>query len=393
MKKAFTLIELLVVVLVIASLVGIVFRLGNITGAQTAVTSTMVKLQKLENCLSGYYAAFGNYPPVKLHGSRSIFCKVNAYGIQQVTEDEQPGVLNWGRVDAACMSQPVAMNYPFSDKNLDYIDKVSKELKRKHDEGKKPYCDKPALAYLFDGIRNPAMLSAKMGETEWTEIQLFRFGLLSFLLPRYVVMVQHAGNGWDEGKKKKTNIDSSRLNMYDQFAQWNRNNQLPCRFDTGLHYPNWQAFAREDKYKVMLMPSQAVTQRWAPNLKDIVPQYNAETGEYNSDASTVVDAYDPDPPLYSAGDSQGGEGLTGTQQYVLDGATVRDDFKDGEYPQGKEFYYYSPRPYQTYRLWSAGPNHKSFPPWIPEETIKTFGAADQQKIYEWMKDDLVKMKE
>lgn len=385
MKKAFTLIELLVVVLVIASLVGIVFRLGNITGAQTKETGTIVLLQKLENCLSGYYAAFGNYPPVKLHGSRSIFCKVNGYGIQQVEEDEQPGVLEWKRVDAACKSQPVAMNYPFSSANLDYIDSVSEELKKKHDDGKKPYCDNPALAYLFDGIRNPAMLSGKAAETEWTSLQLFRFGLLSFLLPRYVVMMQHRGSSWEVNGKRKSE-DRSRANMYDMFAQWGSNNQLPRRFEDGQPYSSWDQFAGEDKWKVMLMPSQAVTQRWAPNLKGIVSQYDADTGTYNSDASTVVDPYDAEPPLYSAGDSQSGEGTSGTQQYVLDGATVKDTW-------GNELYYYSPRPYQTYRLWSAGPNGKTFPPWVPDETIKTLGGGDQQTIYEWMKDDIVKMKE
>ena len=179
MKKAFTLIELLVVVLVIASLVGIVFRLGNITGAQTTETTTVVKLQKLENCLSCYYAAFGNYPPVKLHGSRSIFCRVNAYGVQQVEMDEVPGVLSWQRVDAACKSQPVAMNYPFSSDNLDYIDKVAQTLKKKHDDGKKPYCDNPALAYLFDGIRNPAMLSGKINDTGNFVFDLFGFHFIS----------------------------------------------------------------------------------------------------------------------------------------------------------------------------------------------------------------------
>ena len=376
MKRAFTLIELLVVVLVMASLIGIVFRLAGLVGAQTARTETVVKLQKLENCLSGYYAVFGNYPPVKLHGSRNIFCKVNGYGIQQVSKSDQPGVLNWEQVDAACKSQPVAMNYPYDEDMLDYIDKISEILKKKHDAGIAPFSKNPKLAYLFDGLRNPAMLSGKMGETEWTSCQLYRFGLLSFLLPRYVVMMTHVGEGWDNDGNK---IDR---NFHDQFAQWTRNNQTPQRFEDGTYYANWATLANEDKWKVMLIPSQAVTQRWAPNLDDDLVY---EDGAPSED--------DYQPQLYSAADSQSGSSAVGSQQYVLDGATIRDCFTDEENPGGYEIYYYSPRPYQTYRLWSAGPNHKTFPPWGPEETIRTLSSADQQTVLEWISDDIVKMKQ
>lgn len=376
MKRAFTLIELLVVVLVMASLIGIVFRLAGLVGAQTARTETVVKLQKLENCLSGYYAVFGNYPPVKLHGSRNIFCTVNNYGIQQVSKNDKPGVLSWEQVDAACKSQPVAMNYPYNEDMLDYIDKVSEILKKKHDAGIAPFSQNPKLAYLFDGIRNPAMLSGKMGSTEWTDCQLYRFGLLSFLLPRYVVMMTHVGEGWDNNGNK---IDR---NFHDQFAQWTRNNQTPQRFEDGTYYSNWAMLANEDKWKVMLIPSQAVTQRWAPNLDDDLVY---EDG--------VVSEDDYQPQLYSAADSQSGSSAVGSQQYVLDGATIRDCFTDAENPGGYEIYYYSPRPYQTYRLWSAGPNHKTFPPWVPEETLKTLSSADQQTVLEWISDDIVKMKQ
>ena len=369
MKRAFTLIELLVVVLVMASLIGIVFRLAGLTGAQRAETETIVKLQKLENCLSGYYAAFGNYPPVKLHGSRSIFYKVNGYGIQQVEESEQKGVLDWRRVKAACESQPVAMNYPFAYEMLDYIDKVSAALKKKHDAGEKPFSDNPALAYLFDGIRNPAMLSSKMGYDSWGSLQLYRFGLLSFLLPRYVVMMSHIGEGWDDDGNK------IERNLHDRFAQWMSNNQTPQRFEDGTPYGNWATLANEPKWKVMLIPSQAVTQRWAPNLDEEIIEGGCSISE--------DDAW---PALYSASDSQGGEGTSGSQQYVLDGKSVYDGWRN-------ELYYYSPRPYQTYRLWSAGPNGKTFPPWVPEETIKTLSDADQKAVLEWISDDIVKMKQ
>ena len=71
MKKAFTLVELLIVVVVLVTLMAVTFRLSSIGSNQTARNKTVSRLQKLENCLSGYYAAFGTYPPVRLHGSRN----------------------------------------------------------------------------------------------------------------------------------------------------------------------------------------------------------------------------------------------------------------------------------------------------------------------------------
>ena len=70
MRRAFTLIELLVVVVVIVTRMAITFRLGSIGSESTSRARTVNRMQRLENCLSGYYAAYGSYPPVALHGSR-----------------------------------------------------------------------------------------------------------------------------------------------------------------------------------------------------------------------------------------------------------------------------------------------------------------------------------
>ena len=80
MKKAFTIIEMLVVVVVIATLMTIVFRLSSIGEDSEYRNRTIVRMQKLENCLSGYHAAFGSYPPVKMHGARDIYLKVGEHG-------------------------------------------------------------------------------------------------------------------------------------------------------------------------------------------------------------------------------------------------------------------------------------------------------------------------
>ena len=83
MKKSrgFTLIELLIVTVIIVTLMAIVFRLAGSGGDSTARAKTLSRLQKLSNALSGYYAAFGSYPPVPLQGrSRDIYTRVDKYG-------------------------------------------------------------------------------------------------------------------------------------------------------------------------------------------------------------------------------------------------------------------------------------------------------------------------
>ena len=78
MKKGFTLIELLVVTVVIVALMGVIFRLTGIVGGTSAQETTVFRMQCLENCLSGYYATFGSYPPVPLqNASRNIFRKTD----------------------------------------------------------------------------------------------------------------------------------------------------------------------------------------------------------------------------------------------------------------------------------------------------------------------------
>jgi prepilin-type N-terminal cleavage/methylation domain-containing protein len=79
MKKGFSLVEMLIVVTVLVTLMAITFRLRAIGGSSSHRNTTVSRLQRLENCLSGYYAAFGTYPPVKLHGSRNYKLAVSAH--------------------------------------------------------------------------------------------------------------------------------------------------------------------------------------------------------------------------------------------------------------------------------------------------------------------------
>lgn len=394
MKKAFTLVELLVVVVVIVTLMSITFRLAGSGSDSQHRNYTINRMQRLENCLSGYYAAFGSYPPVKLHGSRDYMVKIDQHGIQQVGR-KNPGPpgsngggggvdrateLDWKRVEAACRSQPIGMSYPFKESEVqDFIKKVSDMLIAKaqsNDPKNKDFRNNPALIKGFRAITDNSMISGLQNYEEWTDAQVFRFGLLSYLLPRYLVML-----GGD------SNLES----VYRLQKQWTANNQLPCRFEDGVPYPSWSDLnndVREHPWKVAVLYSQAVCARWLPNLEGIVrasrnqtyygTQIRDQDQSYNN-----ISAGNPNPELYSTS-SQGGEGSNGGDQYVLDGMTVVDGWHN-------EFYYYSPPPHQGYVLWSAGPNGKTFPPWVSDEELKTLKGKEQSDVAEWKSDDIVKM--
>jgi hypothetical protein len=75
------------------------------------------------------------------------------------------------------------------------------------------------------------------------------------------------------------------------------------------------------------------------------------------------------------------QGSSSGNQYVLDAVTVKDGW-------GNEFYYYSPPPYQTYVLWSAGANEKTFPPWVPRDSLDS---KANECVALWVEDDIINM--
>ena len=393
MRRAFTLVEMLIVTVVIVTLMSIVFRLAGLGSSAEARNLTISRMQRLENCISGYYAAFGSYPPVKLHGSRNFFYEVNERGIQQV--DSNPGSSfrstdeMWKQVEAACRSQPVGMKFPYARDMQDYVKTVSETLRELHNnDPDSDYGKNAALAYLFDALEQPSSLNSRKGDPSWTDVQIFQFGLMSYLLPRYLVMMGHN--------------DST---IYSNFAQWCNNNELPCKFDDGTPYNSWSELNDQinetdsgaqdsERWKVELLPSQAVTARWMANLegqltceRDNLKIYGvslAATDTVSKGRNVSVDnAY---PVLYSAANSQGGTSSGNSQLYALDGVTCKDGW-------GNDFYYYSPAPYQSYRLWSAGPNGKTFPPWVSAEEIRGDSTLSKYKtaIMNWVADDIVQM--
>lgn len=367
MKKGFTLIELLIVVVVLVTLMTITMRIGGIGDETSKRNRTVNRMQRLENCLSGYYAAYGSYPPVKLHGNRDYRLPSDNYGLQD--EDATPETeLNWENVKAACLSQPVAMCYPFQKDKEEYVRSISRM--------RQELAETPNPKDNFEGLVNNSTLSAKGSKRKWREVQIFKFGVLSYLLPRYIVMMG--------GGETTANVDSQ---LFDLQQQWTSNNQLPCRFENGVPYASWNEViddAVQHPWKINVLPSQAICARWLPNLEEsICTTFEREiygvslrSHTYEREANSDWEIYDA-----SANGSQGKGNGGGGQNYALMKMTVIDGW-------GNDFYYYSLPPHQNYTLWSSGSNGKTFPPWVD---LNTIDQKDKKTIQDWIADDIMKM--
>ena len=372
---------MLIVVAIIATLMGMVFRLGSIGSDSDRRNRTVVRLQKLENCLSGYYAAFGSYPPVRLHGSRSPYREVSSHGIQRDSDGGVPGDEHraWNQVQAACRSQPVACNFPFPAGYDNLIKAVSDGIAERISEDADGYteqdlgADRRAVLSAGFHAAEADTFGSNKNEPDWRKIQLFRFGLMSFLLPRYLVMMNGDRDFYRDGN----------------FAQWSENNVIPSDPYTGRPFTDWnqmkeygESLNKSDVARLANIPSQAVCARWMPNLEKICHTehsftlfgINISTGEAGSLRvdNTGIEIFSP----------RGADSNSTADQYVLDGVTVQDGW-------WRDFYYYSPSPYQTYTLWSAGPDGRTFPPWIARDKI-----ADRRLkewAAKWSADDIIHM--
>ena len=369
-KRGFTLIELLIVTVVIVTLMGLVFRLAGSGGDSWARAETIARLQKLSNALSGYYAAFGSYPPVPLQGrSRDIYTRVDnsgsmGYGIQEMEGTEGTKDLNSNnmakQIEAACRAQPVAAICPYRPNGAE--DHVIQTL-----------CQVLQLPKIYKAIDKYGPFAHK-DSPNWSENQVFMFGLLSFLLPRYQFMLDGEDNIYTDHPD----------------GPWESNNRLPILMN-GERKNDWGELRGElgvrstqnessestssKKYKVMLenLPSQAVCARWMPNFAGIV----ITTPVASHTTFFGVDTHDPHDYNHGAGKwciiGPGGAG--GEPIYAQMKKTVADGW-------GEELYYYSPPPYQSYQLWSSGPNKRTYPPWMEKVSGK------ENTINKWIADDI-----
>ena len=120
------------------------------------------------------------------------------------------------------------------------------------------------------------------------------------------------------------------------------------------------------------LPSQAVCARWMPNFAGIVTGGGVFFGVDTRDSSH--------PYLGNSGKeflvSQKGYGHE--PSYIGGVMTVRDGWDE-------DFYYYSPPPYQSYQLWSSGPDKRTFPPWMDKSSLQQ---GEIKLVNDWISDDI-----
>ena len=390
MRKGFTLVEMLIVVVVIVTLMTITFRLGALNNTSWRRNLTVTRLQRLENCLSGYYAAFGSYPPVATHNSRNPFLKIDGWGMQSKDGDESSDIFGWDpdkfrqgkyqaaeanawdQVRAACTAQPLGCYFPFRNSEEEIVRAWSDYLREEAPKADISESRKRIFVAGFDAGSgaNIGRFSAYKDKTDWRDLQLFKFGLMSYLLPRFLIMM---------------NADES---FYNEYAQWTGNNTMPSDPLTGVKFRDWYEVRRNanakknsgDYAKVANIPSQAVCARWMPNLEGCVCTIHDGISVFGIDLTDRdrSSEFSHSTEIFSPGEF-GSRDYGG--QYALDFCTVEDGWRH-------ELYYYSPAPYQTYILWSAGPNNRTFPPWVSRDGL---GAKANRCVAAWTEDDIVNM--
>ena len=342
--QAFTLIELMVVVAIIAILIGGEFQLMSTVGAMNQKSVTQARMQRLQNAISGFYAEYGYYPPVSQYTSPDPWganLKTDFNQSIQNTSTEA-GFAQACSFSAAC--QPVSFEFP------PVI-------------GLDPYINK---TYQQWNMQSPNSFLGSTADTipqdEWLQIKLFKFGLLSFLLPR-VELVGFTGKNSNQSLEPDTRFYESR--------QWKKNNPVSNVSST-----------RKALESQQIIENRAVA-RWLPNLEGIVANGRILLGIDTHEANTAGD--EGGYRTHSLTDAKGavvdvlGYEYNG-QKYVLQYVTLRDGW-------GRELYYYSAPPYQSFRIWSAGKDGRTFPPWIPMNSL-----SNQERIWasDWVKDDIVR---
>ncbi len=319
-SAAFTLIEMMVVVAIIGILIAGVFRLMGAAGENNKKAVTIARMQKLQNALSGFYAEYGTYPPVTPHGSPDPFVEESA----KDGKENKASSLTAGNASRAARSQPLAFEYPNAQSLDEYIN----------------------TRFQKEGIINVNQAlgqnAATIPTSDWTETKIFKFGVLSYLLPRVELM-----GGEDLAGNRETPM-TPKLNFFKS-RQWTKNNSGS---------PSAQR-TRENR----------AVARWLPNFENCIGGGFGLMG---------IDTAEPNAggPWFMSG---AGYNYNSTR-YVLMGMTIRDGW-------GNELYYYSAPPYQSYRVWSAGPNGVTFPPWI---SLDSLSSEDRKSASSWVEDDVVR---
>ena len=343
-KRAFTLIELMVVMVIIGILMGGIFRMMKIVDNKNRKSDTVAKLQRLQNAVSGFYSSYGIYPPVPVEGSYADpFSGTQQDSVFAGVDPAETGGAKAARM--AARVQPVAFLFPHGR----HLDAIINELLLE------PYDIAPCNAVYV----NPETFN----ETKWADIQMFQFGLMSFVLPRVYVA-------------EESQAQSPNMRFFDsqQWSQYNKQSGY-------LESQSRQEMREAAKWIVNLENS---VSGYAPSIFDV----NIRSGDKSDrdldrgfgDPENESDDNDEERDGFNAMPFRGPYEWGNHQKTLLLCSTASDSW-------GQDFYYYSPPPHNSYRLWSSGPNKNTFPPWIPLESLST--AADRKLVKEWTEDDIV----
>ena len=327
-RSAFTLIEMMVVVALVGILIGGVFRLLSAAGEGAKRGETIDRMQRIENALSGFYATYGSYPPVLLHGSADPFVEEDRQG--NVTKVADLKAENANRA-AAC--QPMSFEFP-PMKALDSY--IASEYRS---------------ANVFSPNLNPGAFPQ---DGEWPKVKLYRYGVVSFLVPRYDAI------GDFEFRKQG--------GKYTAYAS---DSDLAPHEDLYKNHRIWKDANPADQAKAQ----RDACARWLPNLRGLIrggrKLMEVNTGApYHDNELTFSENNNPERAYVTQGGSK----------YILRKMTIQDAWD-------RDFYYYSAPPYQSYRLWSAGPDGNTFPANYP---LLELDAAKRKIVGGWIRDDIAR---
>jgi prepilin-type N-terminal cleavage/methylation domain-containing protein len=321
-RQAFTLVEMMIVVAIIAVLIGGVFRMMSAAGEKNKESTTVTRIERLQNALSGYYAEYGSYPPVK---------QIYEYPDPEYERPEgdranpKPVDFTSESANKAARSQSIAYEFPPLTSLDEFIMFQYKSVSGR------------SAGQVFGGQN---LWAADDSWTDWNTLQLFKFGLLSYLLPRAHI----AWGSSDQKNDRYSNVFKSK--------QWATKNP--------------EQYKIEDQIAAQMEIEKRTVARWLPNFEKIIYAGNIQMG---------IDLHEKDTP---AVDLVSHNAPGSSQVFLVQTMTIRDGW-------GKELYYYSPAPYQSYRIWSSGRDGKTFPPWIPLKDYKYKTQAAQ-----WIEDDIVR---
>lgn len=334
-KGAFTLIETLVVVAVIGLLIGGIFKLMGLAGTMSKRAETIARMQRIQNALAGYYAAYGTYPPVKVYGSSNPYLEERLKD-GRITFEPVSGLSRANALKAAA-SQPIGFLYPTAEILEEYVSEY--------------------FAAQGMSVASAAkVLGNAEGEVSWAVYRLFQFGVLSFLAPR--IDMVGANYLFEPGDREWAPEES-----FFRTKQWIDSNVAK--------YPKGGANSAQLKnFRDKCQEERSACAKWITQLEKMV------SGQCYDVLGTVL--------------SEVGTSITLTVQsaesgtlYALQESTIKDGW-------GNNFFYYSPPPYQTYRIWSAGENGATFPCWISYEAVKSQkGKKDASLMQEWISDDII----